>query len=98
MSNSTNEMVLYTQNDCPYCDIMKKKLDDWGMSYETINISEDLPARAFLRINNHRTVPQLYFGDVHLNKVDTRDFTRDILMKEIQLYHDENDSGVENFA
>jgi glutaredoxin len=77
---------------------MKKKLDDWKLSYETINISEDLPARAFLKVNNHRTVPQLYFGDIHLNKVDTRDFTRDMIMKEIQLRHDENDSGVEFFA
>ena len=69
----SNLIRLYTQNNCPYCTIMKDKLDGWGMKYEIINISEDLSGRAFLRLNGHRTVPQLYYREVHLNKVDTVD-------------------------
>jgi glutaredoxin len=77
---------------------MSKKLDSWGVNYHIINISEDIEAKKFLKENNHRTVPQLYWNDIHLNKVDTEDFTRAILFKEVQLYHDMSDSGVENFG
>lgn len=94
----SNLIRFYTQNDCPYCTIMKDKLDGWGMKYETINISEDLSGRAFLRLNGHRTVPQLYYRDVHLNKVDTVDFTKTIMFKEMMLAYEENDSGVEMFG
>ena len=98
----SNLIRLYTQNNCPYCDIMKKKLDSWGMNYETINISEEAYAsgREFLRSNGHRTVPQLYYRNVHLNKVDTVDFTKQIMFKEMMLAYDENenDSGVEMFG
>jgi len=93
----SNSIRLYTQNDCPYCVIMKKKLDQWGISYETINISENLDGRNFLKENNHRTVPQLYYGTIHLNKVDTADFTKQIMFSEMMLRYDENDSGVEMF-
>ena len=94
----SNTFKLYTQNNCPYCTIMAKKLDSWGVNYNVINISEDLEAKKFLKENNHRTVPQLYCGDIHLNKVDTEDFTRAILFKEVQLHYDMSDSGVENFG
>jgi len=93
----SNSIKLYVQNNCPYCTIMKEKLDSWSLSYETINISYDTDAKMFLKENNHRTVPQLYYKEIHLNKVDTTDFTRDIMFKEMMLYHDENDSGVEMF-
>ena len=93
----SNSIKLYVQNNCPYCTIMKEKLDSWSLSYETINISYDTDAKMFLKENNHRTVPQVYYKEIHLNKVDTTDFTRDIMFKEMMLHHDENDSGVEMF-
>ena len=94
----SNSIKLYTQNDCPYCVLMKKKLDSWGLSYETVNISYDTDAKMFLKENGHRTVPQLYFKGIHLNKVDTKDFTRNIMFKEMMLAHDQSDSGVEMFG
>lgn len=94
----SNTFKLYTQNNCPYCTIMSKKLDSWGVKYDLVNVSEDLEAKRFLKENGHKTVPQLYWEDIHLNKVDTEDFTRAILFKEVQLYHDMSDSGVENFG
>jgi len=95
----SNSVRLYTQNNCPYCVMMKDKLDSWGMNYETINVSEDLSAKAFLKEKGHRTVPQLYFGQAHLNKVDTADFTKEIFWGEMRLAYDgENDSGVEMFG
>lgn len=94
----SNSIELYTQNDCPYCVMMKNKLEDWGLTYETINVSYDTEGKMFLKENGHRTVPQLYYKGIHLNKVDTVNFTRDIMFKEMMLAHDESDSGVENFA
>jgi glutaredoxin len=94
----SNSFRLYTQNDCPYCTIMKKKLDSWGLTYETINISYNIDGKLFLKENGHRTVPQLYYDNIHLNKVDTKDFTRSLLFKEVQLHHDGQDWGVESFA
>ena len=94
----SNLFRLYTQNDCPYCVMMKRKLDGWGVKYETINISYNTDAKLFLKENGHRTVPQLYYDNIHLNKVDTKEFTRSMIFKELQMFHDQSDSGVENFG
>lgn len=77
------KLTLYTQYDCPYCVMMKNKLKDWGYDFDTINISEDLQAKAFLRLRGHRTVPQLYWNNTHLNRVDTAEFTQELLEKEL---------------
>jgi len=94
----SNLIKLYTQNNCPYCVIMKEKLDEWGMDYKQINISEDLQSRTFLKERGHRTVPQVYYRNVHLNKVDTVDFTKKILFGEMMLAWEDGDSGVEMFG
>ena len=94
----SNLVRLYTQNNCPYCVIMKEKLDSWGMNYQLINVSENLEAKSFLKDRGHRTVPQLYYRDTHLNKVDTVDFTKRIMFAEMMLAYEENDSGVEMFG
>ena len=94
----SNSIKMYTQNNCPYCNIMKDKLDSWCMNYDIINVSEDLSSKKFLKERGHRTVPQLYYGNIHLNKVDTVDFTKEVLFKEMMLAYDENDSGVEMFG
>lgn len=93
-----NLVRLYTQNNCPYCVIMKDKLDSWGMKYQLINVSENLEAKSFLKERGHRTVPQLYYHNIHLNKCDTVDFTQKIMFAEMRLAYDENDSGVEMFG
>ncbi len=94
----SNSYRLYTQNNCPYCTIMQNKLDSWGLKYETINISYNTDGKLFLKENGHRTVPQLYYDNIHLNKVDTAEFTQSILFKEMQLHHDGQDWGCESFA
>jgi len=89
-------LKLYTQPNCDYCDIMKIKLKEWGYDFEVINIKENPQALAFLRVNNHRTVPQLYWNNEHLNKVDTTLFTKDMLEEELD--RDSYVGGVERFA
>ena len=73
-------ILLYTQPKCPYCDIMKQMLDQTGFTYYTVNIRENEDALTFMKEKGHRTVPQLYVDDIHINKkADTRDYTSDEL-------------------
>ena len=91
----SNSIKLYTQNDCPYCVTMKKKLDEWGYGYQEINVSNDLDAKGFLKEQGHRTVPQLYQGHINLNKsIDTNEFTK----RHLELMLLEFDGGVETFG
>jgi len=94
--SSSIKLTLYTQNDCPYCEIMKAKLSDWGYTWNEVNISYTPGSKDFMKSEGHRTVPQLYWNDKHLNKVDTADFTQKIL--EAELNYDDYVGGVEHFG
>jgi glutaredoxin len=60
---------------------MKSKLDEWGYKYITKNIKADDAARAFLVLDEgHKTVPQLYYGNTHINpNINTKEYTQNIL-------------------
>ena len=45
------KLTLYTQEDCGYCKLLKKKLSEWDFDYREINISHDLFAKDFLKEN-----------------------------------------------
>lgn len=94
--SSSIKLTLYTQNDCPYCEIMKAKLNDWGYIWNEVNISYTPGSKDFMKSEGHRTVPQLYWNDKHLNKVNTTDFTQKIL--EAELNYDDYVGGVEHFG
>lgn len=87
--------VLYTKNDCPYCDVMKEKLAKWSVPYITVNIEEKPEAKTFLKENGFRTVPQLMIEETSLNDgIDTREFTMDDLLNRLDEYHFNRDSGI----
>lgn len=93
-------ILLYTQPNCYYCDIMKNMLDGTGYTYYTINIKEDSKALDFIKAEGHKTVPQLYVGDTHINKkVNTVEYTTEELAELIYNAMEDNwpwkDSGVE---
>lgn len=96
-------IVLYTQPNCPFCDIMKNLLDQTGFTYYTINIQEHYDAKMFLKEEGHRTVPQLYVNDIHVNKRDTNDYTANelyVIISEAMAGSEEKDwpwvdSGIE---
>ena len=56
-------LVLYTQDRCGYCVLLKTKLTEWGHSYTEKNIMYDAEAKEFVRNKGHKTVPQLYHMD-----------------------------------
>lgn len=67
---------LYTQNNCVYCEMMKKKLDGWGIEYEIINIFDDPEGKSFLKEGGYKTVPQLFFDSHNVNSgINTPDIT-----------------------
>ena len=83
--SSSPRLILYTQDDCPYCVLMKRKLKEWGYFWDECNISHFPENKKFLKEQGHRTVPQLYHGRKHLNKVDTHDFTKEMLDENLDL-------------
>ena len=95
MFNSIN-LTLYTQDDCFYCFEMKRKLSEWGFNFREINISYDLFAKDFLREKRHRTVPQVYHENIHLNKFQTMELTREHIMAELD--YENYIGGVENWG
>lgn len=56
---------VYTTNYCPYCNAAKRFLDNAGVSYEAIDVSNDHETRMWLvEKSGMRTVPQIMVGDV----------------------------------
>jgi|TARA_R110002073_G_scaffold138298_1_gene287825 glutaredoxin len=72
-------LVLYTQDRCGYCVLLKNKLKDWGHSYTEKNITYDAESKEFIRNEGHKTVPQLYYNDADMLKGDSVYLTEDIL-------------------
>jgi len=94
----SNSLRLFTKDDCPYCDAMKSKLTKWGVNFDTINVSEDIESKYFLKENGHRTVTKLYFGDKHINHVNTKEFTHADLIDGMGTGWTAQDSGVEDMS
>ncbi|RSD28195.1 glutaredoxin family protein [Mesobacillus subterraneus] len=57
-------IIVYTQNDCPPCTIIKMFLKDFGFTYEERNIHEDEKSRQELtqQYNSYST-PTIVIGD-----------------------------------
>ena len=58
------DIKVYTTPNCPYCVRAKQLLDDKGVAYESIDVSnpadrEELIAKA----QGRRTVPQIFIDD-----------------------------------
>lgn len=94
----SNLLKLYTQNNCGYCSIMKRKLDSWGIEYDTINVSENVEGKQFLKEQGLKTVPQLFFKDLKLNNVDTDMFDQHQLLQSLRTIWPGQDGGVEDMS
>jgi len=95
MLNSV-KLTLYTQEDCGYCKLLKKKLVEWNFDFREVNISHDLFAKDFLKEKGHRTVPQLYWNNTHLNKLPTTELTYEHVCAELD--YENYIGGVENWS
>lgn len=65
------KIVLYTTPYCPYCRRALKKLDEKGVTYENIDVSND--KATFNKIKTQTgwdTVPQIFIDDVFIGGCD----------------------------
>jgi glutaredoxin 3 len=69
---SAPDILIYTTRSCPYCHMAKELLQKRHLAYEEISVDEDFEARAEMteKANGSRTVPQIFFGDVHIGGCD----------------------------
>jgi glutaredoxin 3 len=62
------EIVIYTTESCPYCHRAKALLKKRDLAFEEISVDGDFEARLAMmqKANGRRTVPQIFFGDMHI--------------------------------
>ena len=76
-------LVLYTQDRCGYCVLLKNNLNEWGHSFTEKNIMYNAEAKEFLREHGHKTVPQLYYAGSDMLKGDSVYLTKDMLSEQM---------------
>ena len=54
---------IYTKDNCGYCTLAKHHLKENNIDFEEIEVEGNAQAIAHLRLNNLRTVPQIYDHD-----------------------------------
>lgn len=63
--------LLYTSAVCPYCVAAKNFLRSRGIGYEEVRVDLDADRRREMLERSQRTsVPQIFFGDVHVGGFD----------------------------
>ena len=60
-------ITIYTKTTCPSCVQMKQLLEHKGIEFTEVNIEKDPNARDFLLGEGHRSVPQLYASNKHID-------------------------------
>ena len=61
-------ITMYSKAYCPFCKAAKALLEQKGLSYTEIDVADDESARQEMlaRSNNRKTVPQIFFDDIHI--------------------------------
>jgi len=59
-------LLVYTKNDCPFCDRAKALLENKGVPYKSINVQDHPDAKEFLMNQGLRSVPQIFDGSTLL--------------------------------
>ncbi len=64
-------VVLYSKNQCPFCDRAKELLRSKSVDWEEINIEEHPERRdEMIERSGRRTVPQIWVGETHVGGAD----------------------------
>jgi len=53
-------LTIYSKPFCPFCDKAKHLLEDYGIEFDVVDISEDTEAYTFLTESGFRSVPQVF--------------------------------------
>ncbi len=66
-----SKVQIYTTNWCPYCNAAKALLDDKGVVYDEIDVTDaTLRMDMIQRAHGRRTVPQIFIGERHVGGYD----------------------------
>ena len=66
-----NDVTIYSKFYCPYCASAKALLDRKGIAYNEIEVAHDPALQAEMQERSQRrTVPQIFFGDLHIGGSD----------------------------
>ena len=66
-----SKVQIYTTNWCPYCTAAKALLEDKGVAYEEIDVTDPaLRLDMIQRAHGRRTVPQIFIGERHVGGYD----------------------------
>ncbi|HOJ78790.1 MAG TPA: glutaredoxin family protein [Bacillota bacterium] len=62
-----SEVVIYTSPSCPWCTKLKDYLDEKGVGYQEIDVSEDYnAAMKMVDLTGQRSVPVLMKGEQYV--------------------------------
>ncbi len=56
-------VTVFTTPACPYCTAAKKLLQDKGVEFREIDVSDDAEFDALIRRTGWKTVPQIFIGE-----------------------------------
>ena len=59
------KVTVYTKPDCVQCDMTKRLLDREGIAYETIDLTEDDQAMAYVRELGYLAAPVVVANNQH---------------------------------
>ncbi len=66
-----SKITIYTTNWCPYCNAAKALLDDKGVIYDEIDVTDPVLRMDMIqKAHGRRTVPQIFIGDHHVGGYD----------------------------
>ena len=78
-----NDIIVYTQNDCPPCQIIKMFLNEFGFSYTEKNITDDEKSRQELtEIYNSYSTPTIVIGEEIITGFDLEKLKKVLDIKE----------------
>ena len=66
------KIIIYSSNNCGYCELAKNLLDSLSYQYQEINVQKIPNKRDEMlrKSNGRRTVPQIFISDVHVGGYD----------------------------
>ena len=65
------KIIIYTKNNCSYCDWAKQLLDAKKASYEEIYVDEEPDKLTeMVERSGRRTTPQIFINDKHIGGFD----------------------------
>jgi|TARA_B100001750_G_C15012141_1_gene352791 glutaredoxin 3 len=70
--NRKNQIIVYTSDNCAFCDSAKNLLKQKELHYKEINISKDdlLKEEMIKKSNGLMTVPQIFINSKHIGGYD----------------------------